>query len=269
MTPTAKPGVCPGAELILPDRPQPLLANTGFKRPPDDQQPQRFLYARPHGSLRGSRRVEHEVRRTGCVDVPGEVPRACRPNPPSHQECQLSPGGDDAWRQVRPEQGIGHNTFGSTLALQYRHLFNPRTYEDRVFIAKNAYIKSRRRDRYSEPIDTVIRAAIPPSIAHAKSLKDSAHPRKSSTSSGTRSSSSVKPCCWWVVSDRARRRSSIISGKSPCRPTSGISLGYSEILKQPLSFRLHSSASSVESSSIATRPRIRLGHRLLPHDEPL
>lgn len=80
-------------------------------------------------------------------------------------------------KSVRDEE-IGHNTFGTTLALQYRHLFNPRTYEDRVFIAKNAYIKSKRRERYAEPIDTVIRAAIPPSIAQAKTLKDSSEPKE-------------------------------------------------------------------------------------------
>jgi hypothetical protein len=78
-------------------------------------------------------------------------------------------------KSVRDEE-IGHNTFGATLALEYRHLFNPRTYEDRAFIAKHAYITSKRRERYAEPIDTVIRAAIPPSIAHAKTLKSSSAP---------------------------------------------------------------------------------------------
>ena len=36
-------------------------------------------------------------------------------------------------KSVRNEE-IGHNTFGATLALEYRHLFNPRTYEDRPFL---------------------------------------------------------------------------------------------------------------------------------------
>jgi hypothetical protein len=73
---------------------------------------------------------------------------------------------------VRNEE-IGHNTFGAAIALKYRHLFNPRTREDRAFIAKNAYVPSNRRDRYVDPIDQVIRGAIPPSVSGARMLDTS------------------------------------------------------------------------------------------------
>lgn len=76
---------------------------------------------------------------------------------------------------VRNEE-IGHNTFGATLALEYRHLFNPITREERAHIVRNAYIPSKRRERYIEPIDRIIRAAAPPSESDARLIENTDSP---------------------------------------------------------------------------------------------
>jgi hypothetical protein len=78
---------------------------------------------------------------------------------------------------VRNEE-IPENSFGRRLALQYRHLFNPKTKEDRAYIVKHAYVRSTRRDRYVEPIDTIIRAAIPISISKPVPIKDTEKPEE-------------------------------------------------------------------------------------------
>ena len=74
------------------------------------------------------------------------------------------------------DQEIPHNTFGADIASRYRHLFNPSTREDRRFIAKHAYIASHRRQQYVEPIDRIIRAAVPPSVAASRAIDNSASP---------------------------------------------------------------------------------------------
>jgi len=68
---------------------------------------------------------------------------------------------------IRNEE-VGTNTFGSNIALDYQHLFNPTTTEERAYIVKEAYIISKSRERYLEPIDKIVRAAIPPSEANSK-----------------------------------------------------------------------------------------------------
>lgn len=71
---------------------------------------------------------------------------------------------------------IGQNKFGATLTATVTSIFNPTTVEDRAYIARNAYISSKRRERYIDPIDRVIRAARPPSEIHATELDDSGKP---------------------------------------------------------------------------------------------
>lgn len=79
-------------------------------------------------------------------------------------------------QSVRNEE-IGHNSFGATIALEFRHIFNPSTREDRAHIARNAYIPSKRRNRYVEPIDKIIRAAKPPSETDANTIEDTGSPQ--------------------------------------------------------------------------------------------
>lgn len=71
---------------------------------------------------------------------------------------------------------VGQNTFGATLTTSISPIFNPSTLKDRAFIARNGYISSRRRERYVDPIDRVIRAARPPSEVDATEFEDSAKP---------------------------------------------------------------------------------------------
>lgn len=74
------------------------------------------------------------------------------------------------------QEEIGHNSFGATISADFAHIFNPVSQEDRSRIARDGYIPSRRRERYVEPIDRVIRAAVPSSEARAKAIEDTGKP---------------------------------------------------------------------------------------------
>ncbi|CAE6858119.1 hypothetical protein R69658_07489 [Paraburkholderia aspalathi] len=71
---------------------------------------------------------------------------------------------------------IGHNSFGAAIQSEFSHIFNPSTYEERAYIARHGYVPSRRRERYVDPIDRVIRASRPPSELHAREMNDTAKP---------------------------------------------------------------------------------------------
>lgn len=73
---------------------------------------------------------------------------------------------------------IGHNTFGATISADFAHLFNPVSHTDRARIVRKAYIPSKRRERYVDPIDRVIRASKPPSEANAKTIEDTGSPKE-------------------------------------------------------------------------------------------
>lgn len=73
---------------------------------------------------------------------------------------------------------VGHNTFGATLISEYGNIFNPNTLNDRQFIAREGYISSKRRDRYTKPIDKIIRAAQPVSNSDSKLIEDTDNPRE-------------------------------------------------------------------------------------------
>lgn len=68
------------------------------------------------------------------------------------------------------------NSFGATISADFSHIFNPINHEDRVAIAKHGYIPSKRRERYIEPIDRIIRAATPPSVSQSKTLENTGNP---------------------------------------------------------------------------------------------
>lgn len=71
---------------------------------------------------------------------------------------------------------VGKNTFGATLTTSISSIFNPITKADKKFIATNGYISSKKRERYIEPIDKVIRAARPPSETNAVLIEDTSSP---------------------------------------------------------------------------------------------
>lgn len=77
------------------------------------------------------------------------------------------------------QQGeIGHNTFGATVAADFAHIFNPATEDDRIEIATQGYVPSKRRERYVDPIDKVIRASRPKFETEAILVEDTSAPRE-------------------------------------------------------------------------------------------
>lgn len=77
------------------------------------------------------------------------------------------------------QQGeISLNTFGTTISAEFAHIFNPSSMEDRIRIAKEGYVPSKRRERYVDPIDKVIRAARPPSETASRQFEDTSRPRE-------------------------------------------------------------------------------------------
>jgi predicted RNA-binding protein with RPS1 domain len=77
------------------------------------------------------------------------------------------------------QQGeVGHNTFGSTVAADFAHIFNPATEDDRIKIATKGYVPSKRRERYVYPIDRVIRASRPKFESEATLVEDTSAPRE-------------------------------------------------------------------------------------------
>jgi hypothetical protein len=71
---------------------------------------------------------------------------------------------------------VGVNSFGATLTTLISPVFNPTSYQERAAVARYAYVPSRRRERYVDPIDRVIRAARPPSEVYSAELEDSSKP---------------------------------------------------------------------------------------------
>jgi energy-coupling factor transporter ATP-binding protein EcfA2 len=98
---------------------------------------------------------------------------------------------DNKWRALNLVGGtsvrdgaIAHNNFGSQVAIEFRHLFSASSSDERAFIARNAYVSSKRRERYVEPIERQIRAMSSPGVAHIPSLGDSGSPQEVSSQLG-------------------------------------------------------------------------------------
>jgi len=73
------------------------------------------------------------------------------------------------------------NTFGATIAGDYKHIFNPQTTSERAYVVRGAYIRSLRRQRYVEPIDRLIRGVVMPSTTGITVLRDTGDPRELTT----------------------------------------------------------------------------------------
>jgi hypothetical protein len=78
--------------------------------------------------------------------------------------------------QTARNEDVGYNDFGSKLALDFRHVFNPESRRDRVHIVRNAYVPSQRREHYVDEIDRIIQSAIPNPTPGVKRIKDTANP---------------------------------------------------------------------------------------------
>lgn len=80
-------------------------------------------------------------------------------------------GGD-----ISQNQELARNTFGESLTIQHQGLFNPQTWEERVSIVKSAYVPSKNRMRYVDPIDKIIRVAKSRIDLEATEIADSSKP---------------------------------------------------------------------------------------------
>ena len=78
---------------------------------------------------------------------------------------------------VQNEEVAG-NAFAATVTSSISRIFNPETTFDRELIVHEAYITSKRRERYIEPIDKVIRAAKTPSETDATKFEDTKTPNE-------------------------------------------------------------------------------------------
>lgn len=73
---------------------------------------------------------------------------------------------------------VAGNAFAATVTSSISRIFNPETTVDRELIINEAYITSKRRERYIEPIDRVIRAAKTPSETNAVRFEDTKTPNE-------------------------------------------------------------------------------------------
>lgn len=68
------------------------------------------------------------------------------------------------------------NSFGETISIQYKHLFNPNEESERQDIVKNAYVKVTKHQSHVQPIDRLIRKKIRPAIDESKEIVDNVKP---------------------------------------------------------------------------------------------
>jgi hypothetical protein len=71
-----------------------------------------------------------------------------------------------------------NNTFGESISIQYRHLFNPSHEAERVDVVTNAYIKVEKHLSHVDPIDKLIRKKIRPSTIDSNEINDNKTPRE-------------------------------------------------------------------------------------------
>ena len=68
------------------------------------------------------------------------------------------------------------NTFGRSLRMDFGNLFDPETIEERKLIARDAFVASEHRRQIVNPIDRLLRAAMPPSVANATQIQNTSKP---------------------------------------------------------------------------------------------
>jgi hypothetical protein len=71
---------------------------------------------------------------------------------------------------------VGYNQFGARISIDFLHVFNPQTRQDRAEVVRHAYVPSRRREHYTDEIDRVIRVAVPSPAGSGTLIEDSSHP---------------------------------------------------------------------------------------------
>lgn len=78
-------------------------------------------------------------------------------------------------RSIRNEE-LEPNSFGTSLSLELRHIFNPETDEERKHIVQNAYVVTRKRQKHINQIDKIIRSVRPASVTNSTEIADSENP---------------------------------------------------------------------------------------------
>lgn len=73
-------------------------------------------------------------------------------------------------------QEISPNALGELITAEFRYVFNPIEDEERKKIAINAYVKSQRREKHSDPITKIIKSSVPPSVVDSKLIQDNQNP---------------------------------------------------------------------------------------------
>ncbi|NOH76884.1 RNA-binding protein [Vibrio crassostreae] len=104
------------------------------------------------------------------------------------EELNLTLKENEKIKSIRPKALLGgkgvqgeeldRNTFGATVTSAISKIFNPISKVDREYIAKEAYVNSRRKQRYVEPIDKLIRAANSFAISDACQIEDTKNPKE-------------------------------------------------------------------------------------------
>ncbi|PBQ34690.1 RNA-binding protein [Sphingobacteriaceae bacterium] len=70
------------------------------------------------------------------------------------------------------------NTFGESISIQYRHLFNPNEETERRDIVKNAYVHVSKHESHVQPIDKLIRKKVKPLNETSVEIEDQVKPRE-------------------------------------------------------------------------------------------
>jgi energy-coupling factor transporter ATP-binding protein EcfA2 len=98
--------------------------------------------------------------------------RSIRPNKKFIKPTQILGG------KAVANEGVGENSFGVNVSIEYKYLFNPKTLKERSELVGNAYVTSKRKQAHIAPIDKIIRAAVPMHIVDARSIKNTGSPNE-------------------------------------------------------------------------------------------
>ncbi|MDB5012291.1 MAG: ribosomal protein [Daejeonella sp.] len=70
------------------------------------------------------------------------------------------------------------NSFGETISIEYQHLFNPITEDEKVNVVKNAYVKVYKHESHLNPIDKLLRKKLHPSLNNTTEIGDNINPKE-------------------------------------------------------------------------------------------
>jgi hypothetical protein len=92
---------------------------------------------------------------------------------PEHCESAISQYEESIVDSLMPP-----NTFGKSLRIDFGRLFDPEEPEDRKLIARKAFVASNSKKAIIDPIDRLLRAAMPPSLANAQRIANPSKPKE-------------------------------------------------------------------------------------------